>query len=130
MKTAKEIRMTTEYSVAEYLASRQRLSMLLYNDLYYKIIGNIEPIELTEDILLKIGFKRGYNEIYSMALCIDYYDYYISYQNVKDNEYSFVGYGYKNNVKIKHAMLNDIKYLHQLQNAYYLLTGQELEVEL
>ena len=93
-------------------------------------VKDIEPIELTRDILINIGFKRGYNEIYSKTIKDDFNEYNISYQNVSNNKYSFVAYGYKNNVKIKNVMLNDIKYLHELQNAYFLLTNKEMEIEL
>ena len=89
----------------------------------------IQPIELTGDILINIGFKKGYNEIYSMALCTDYYDYYISYQNVKDNKYSFVAYGYNGDLK-RQIRLDNIQYLHELQNVFFSFTNQELEIEL
>lgn len=90
----------------------------------------VKPIELTEDILIKAGFKKGYNEIYSKTIKNDFYEYNISYQNVKDNKYSFVASGYKNNELKRQIRLDNIQYLHQLQNAYYLLTNQELEIDL
>lgn len=96
----------------------------------YCWIDYIQPIELTEEVLLKIGFHEGYNKIFIKNTKNDYVKYYITYQHVPDNKYSFVGYGYKNNVQIKCVILNDIKYLHQLQNACFLLTNEELEVEL
>lgn len=91
----------------------------------------IQPIELTEEVLLKIGcFKRGYNEIYSMALCTDCYDYYISYQNVKDNKHSFVASWYKNGELKRQIRLDNIQYLHELQNVFFSFTNQELEMKL
>lgn len=93
-------------------------------------VEDIEPIELTRDILINIGFKRGYNEIYSMALCTDCYDCYVSYQNVKDNKYSFVAYGYKNGELKRLIRLNNIQYLHELQNVFFSFTNQELEIKL
>ena len=95
----------------------------------YYHIDYIEPIELTEDILTKIGFKKGYNEIYSMELCTDCYDYYISYQNVKDNKHSFVASGYNNELK-RQIRLDNIQYLHELQNIFFSFTNQELEIKL
>ena len=92
-------------------------------------VKDIEPIELTGDILINIGFKKGYNEIYSMALCTDCYDYYISYQNVSDNKYSFVAYGYNGELK-RQIRLDNIQYLHELQNVFFSFTNQELEINL
>lgn len=90
-----------------------------------------QPIELTEEVLLKIGcFKRGYNEIYSMALCTDCYDYYISYQNVKDNKHSFVASWYKNGELKRQIRLDNIQYLHELQNVFFSFTNQELNIKL
>ena len=100
------------------------------NNLIRCLPSQIKPIELTEEVLLKIGFHEGYNKIFIKNTKNDYVKYYITYQHVPDNKYSFVGYGYKNNVQIKCVILNDIKYLHQLQNACFLLTNQELEIEL
>lgn len=68
------------------------------------------PIQLTEEILLKCGFQPKYFGIktyYSPLMELDH-DFYLM----------GVDYG----VKIKH--------LHQLQNLYFALTGEELEVKL
>ena len=85
----------------------------------------IEPIELTEEVLVKIGFEKDGNN-YSLVCGDIEVGYYIDkfkqvlYINVC-REKRF----YKNELRSY-----DVKYLHQLQNAYYCLTGQELEVEL
>ena len=93
-------------------------------------VKDIEPIELTRDILINIGFKKGYNEIYSKTIKVDFYEYNISYQNVKDNKYSFVAYGYKNGELKRKMILNNIQYLHELQNVFFTFTNQELEIKL
>lgn len=90
----------------------------------------IQPIELTGDILIDIGFKKGYNEIYSKTIKVDFYEYNISYQNVKDNKYSFVAYGYKNGELKRQIRLDNIQYLHELQNVFFSFTNQELEIKL
>lgn len=72
-----------------------------------------EPIPLTEEWLLKFGFEKINNEYWYMyyAFCInEYFDVFgikvtKSWQNI---------YGIK------------IRYVHQLQNLYFALTGQEL----
>jgi hypothetical protein len=64
---------------------------------------NIKPIELTEEILFKCVFALNHVFLYK-------------------HEGSFW-----------HDTLNgsiEIKYLHQLQNLYYILTGKELEIKI
>jgi methionine salvage enolase-phosphatase E1 len=90
----------------------------------------IHPIELTGDILINIGFKKGYNEIYSKTIKDDFYEYNVSYQNVKDNKYSFVAYGYKNGELKRQIILDNIQYLHELQNIFFSFTNQELNIKL
>lgn len=100
-------------------------------DTDYCHIDYIEPIELTGDILIKTGFfKRSYHEIYFITPCVGCYDYYISYQNIKDNKYSFVASGYKNGELKRRIRLDNIKYLHELQNIFFSFTNQELEMKL
>ena len=94
------------------------------------LVDNIEPIELTGDILINIGFKKGYSEIYSKTIKVDFYEYNISCQNVKDNKYSFVAYGYKNGELKRKMILDNIQYLHELQNVFFSFTNQELEMKL
>ena len=88
----------------------------------YENIGfdDIKPIPLTEDWLLKFGCK-----------------------NIKDSEYYELNYIYKlrffgrqvqyyiywgNHVMDK-KLLRAIKYVHQLQNLYFALTGNELKIK-
>lgn len=92
----------------------------------------IQPIELTEEVLLKIGFedRKGYFN-YSKVFgdennyCDSIYIYYcaplkhfkFTHDKVKEMD-------------LQTMDLYNIQYLHQLQNSYFLLTGQELEIEL
>jgi hypothetical protein len=118
------------YHIADY-GNISRVSLEGKGQLASCTVKDIEPIELTGDILIKTGcFKRSYNEIYSMALCADCYDYYISYQNVKDNKHSFVAHGYKNYLLTRKIILDNIQYLHELQNVFFSFTNQELEIKL
>lgn len=84
-----------------------------------------EPIELTEEVLLKIGFvkENEVNRMYNNRCVVSYYigNFYKELVIEVRRENGF----YKNNM-----VHYDIKYLHQLQNAYYLLTNEELEVNL
>lgn len=71
-----------------------------------------EPIPLTEEILLKCGFEKKVNYVKGMTIQdgIAFFD---------DNEF-----GHDKEDEI------ECKYLHQLQNLYFALTGQELTIEL
>jgi hypothetical protein len=95
-----------------------------YND-YGKDLGDgewsndkVEPITLTPEILEKAGFK--FYEKSEMYEKDDFMDLHILYDNA----------GYC----IKDYELNiwspNILYLHQLQNLYFALTGEELEINL
>lgn len=96
----------------------------------------IQPIELTEEILLKIGFKK--DERMSSIL------YYLGYE-INEDEYIRVRYVIYNSNALPLLRITSptpiilesceltkrgVRYLHELQNVYYLLTNEELEVEL
>lgn len=83
------------------------------------IIENIKPIPLTEKWLLNSGFIER-PDCYSLQIGNDIY-----FISIKGVLYIFgpdcpnEGYGIEVNVK----------YIHQLQNLYYTLTGRELEIK-
>lgn len=96
------------------------------NDLNNESITRLTPIPLTEEWLLKFGFKYSKEEI---ACFIKHYytlnDVQIKIEQWKkdmsfDESYSlYMDYGY----------INSVKYVHQLQNIYFALTGEELELK-
>lgn len=78
---------------------------------------NLTPIHLTEEILLKCGFfydedSRTY-KIHNCTLQLDFYDY--------DEGFMCIVFG---------DDLRMIKYLHELQNIIYALTGKELKINI
>jgi hypothetical protein len=78
------------------------------------IDSDCDPIPLTEEILLKCGFEKFEVEGYPIFIIGKFYLEFYSLESVfliSDIE-----------VKIKH--------LHQLQNLYFCLTGEELTIEL
>lgn len=75
-------------------------------------INDIEPIPLTEEILLKCGFNF-WGGITSYCDREDFW-------SIKMEDGRF---------EIEYVEL-EIKHLHQLQNLYFALTGKELEIEL
>lgn len=75
--------------------------------------NEIEGIQLSEEILLKCGFVKGYP-----SYCLNGFE--LLYNNVIGFRFSVEGqYGW-----------DEIKYLHQLQNLYFALTQTELEIRL
>jgi hypothetical protein len=98
-------------------------------------ISEVHPIELTEEILVKIGFKKERQLISNL--------FYLDYETDVDNiiRVKYVIYpkapsllkiitSQCGNYECFEFMKRGIRYLHELQNAYYLLTNEELEVEL
>lgn len=86
--------------------------------------NRFNPVPLTEEILLKAGFeKKGWQQYLKMKISeynsLWYFDGIISIlcEGLRD---------YDDLVTIK----LEYEYLHQLQNLYYALTGEELEIDL
>lgn len=105
----------------EYIVSFQ-------NSEFSNTIDKIKPIPLTEEFLLKLGFERGgYNLLevwhpnnprFSM----------VGYLGAKDDD-DFLGWNYDSSGNSEEEWAKsriDIKYIHQLQNLYFALTGEEL----
>lgn len=84
--------------------------------LNYAKLCEIKPIPITEEMLLKNNFEQcGY---LFKTLFIEMYEVPNGWHLHIDNE------------KFETVIALTIKYVHQLQNAYYLATGKELEIEL
>lgn len=80
-----------------------------------------KPIELTEELLLKLGFEKcnDLDTFYSLDIMNGWTKiYYTPKHNIFEISISY------------HASAVKIKYLHQLQNLYFALTGEELKIEL
>ncbi len=98
-------------------------------------ISEVHPIELTEEVLEKIGFKKERQLISNL--------FYLDYETDVDNiiRVKYVIYpkapsllkittSQCGNYECFEFMKRGIRYLHELQNAYYCLTNKELEIEL
>jgi hypothetical protein len=90
-------------------------------------IDEFEPIPLTEEWILKFEgfFKDGEH------LSIGRYDYKycFKYRDWADNWAFYIEYTdspNSNDDGVKYPIAFDIKYVHQLQNLYFALTGEEL----
>ena len=88
------------------------------------IKDDLSPIPLTEEILLKAGFeKKGWQQELKMQ---------ISKYNILwwcDLGMSIICEGRSDHDDMV-TFDSDCKYVHQLQNLYFALTGEELEIEL
>jgi len=83
-------------------------------DTFKNTWADIEPIPLTEEWLLKFGFKNNSMNTYNILLQGFLLEYNLQH-NVVDA------------VNKVHFNLNiPVKYVHQLQNLYFALTGEEL----
>lgn len=74
--------------------------------------SEIKPIPLDEEWFNKLGFKWGYDSTGDKAFCKGFY-----------------GVDYEGYATYRDTVLDcKIIYVHQLQNLYYALTGEELTV--
>ena len=80
----------------------------------YARLCEIEPIPITEELLLKCGFGEPCDGVYEHN--------YGDFEVTKERENWWVTWNGGTDFWF------DIKYLHQLQNAYYLAIGKELEL--
>lgn len=83
-------------------------------------LDRIKPIPLTEEILLKCGFRKTN---------LEGYDVHFKYTNPLLRSDITAIYNSDFSLKLD-GVARGIKYLHRLQNLFFDLTGKELEVEL
>ena len=88
-------------------------------EIYIHGYSEINPIPLTEEWLIKFGFNR-----HGFHFNLNYFQIIYENGNEFSYEYRFSGIEF-NNLYIK----NSINYVHQLQNLYFDLTGEELEIK-
>lgn len=82
-----------------------------------QLIQFIEPIPITEELILKCGFVKagGFYYTYNCSFTLNY---------DKFDDGSYNATSQCNNIA------RGIKHLHQLQNLYFALNGKELEIKL
>ena len=84
-----------------------------YEDGYDSSIKDIEPIELTDEWLTKLGFESDGIEWWNGIICLGIY---------KD------GLNYLPTEEIHYRVGQKFEYVHQIQNLHYAITGDELNV--
>lgn len=82
-----------------------------FGEVNYGILDFTNPIELTEDWLIKFGFQGNYIQLEELQITHEMDGYYLA-----DDNGIGVGVEY-------------IKHIHQLQNLYFALTGEELTIK-
>lgn len=92
----------------------------------------IEPIPITEELLLKIGFKKDRNDYFNYSkyndeLSIRFTSNYttIEYANLFHCPEDVTETNYCSSLEFPNSIC-----VHTLQNIWYLLTGNELEIKL
>ena len=107
---------------------------LLIDDFFYSHAINfndVEPIEIDRNILLKIGFsKEGFENDNQATLNIRLDKHVVG--QIKYNSYWCKGglcFSFGNWVE-EPTPIKDLKYVHQIQNLYHSLTGEDLEFDI
>jgi hypothetical protein len=117
------------YSIESALPRREerfndKVVITLYDSgLATVTLDQVSAVTLTEEWLLKFGFKKENNTIYSISDTLSSSEvgkwYFFKNENdsftpniKRENKFSWIG--------------KDINYVHQLQNIYFALTGEEL----
>lgn len=87
-------------------------------------LHEMQPIPLTKEFFEKNGFIR--------LESLDYYDNYFMSEDMRIDVYeSSNGWGVRiDDKECSTAFWKCLKYVHELQNAYYVSTGEEMEIKL
>jgi hypothetical protein len=98
----------------------------------YARLCEIEPIPITEELLLKIGFRKGRNGYfnyreYNDELSIRFSENYtfIEYANLHFNPEDVTETNYCSSLELPNTL-----HLHTLQNIWHFLTGKELKIKI
>jgi len=87
-----------------------------------------KPIPLTEEVLLKCGFVK---DDFNGSIWKDLQTHYLEFMIMPDGCYPiYASIPEFSSEPEPRVSLNRIQYVHQLQNLYFALTGEELEVKL
>jgi len=108
-----------------------------YSEFYFELnhfnyLARLEPIPITEEWLLKLGFIEDsfeYIKIISpdglLGIRLNPYD--VDFKEIGVCIFQKDDIGITEEHENHYVFLDSIKYIHQLQNLYFALTGKELE---
>jgi hypothetical protein len=88
----------------------------------------IDPIPLTEDWLVKFGFDKSIGFIMFIGEKFKGSSFEVSHNDL-DRWYAFFRNFNKGEADDFVLLRNNLQYVHQLQNLYHALTGEELELK-
>jgi hypothetical protein len=89
-----------------------------------------EPIPLTEEWLLKLGFEKGETFDYGISLKhVPMFSKNNIFILLSENVYSYFVRIYDGGTSEDNDKVAEIHFVHQLQNLYFALTGEELMVK-
>ena len=95
----------------------------IYGNFYSGRYEDLRGIPLTEDILLKCGFELVQDGDFSKR-----------YDLIKDERFDFLinkGNEQLSGIRFKgNTLYDEIKYLHQLQNLFFILSGNQLIINI
>ena len=113
MITANELRIGNwihEFNLPTQIDSRMLQKIESANE-RGKIIIDLSPIPITQEVLERCGFKKVPN----------------TNEYFNEGKYPITLYMSNNRVSTSFWIGNEKRYLHQLQNLYFALTGEELQ---
>jgi hypothetical protein len=122
----KKIEKASEVRIGNLYKEGNDFKEIDFTDLNGLLMGfdewKLEPIPLTEEWLFKFGFEKTH--LFDTVLYISNTNFHISFNN------SIYQLNYKENPKSHWLpVCKDLKYIHQLQNLYFALTGEELTIK-
>ena len=77
----------------------------------------INPLDINEDSLTKIGFTKKFENKFNTSFMFN------------DIEYHIPKHGMNNSFLFYKRISFKIKYIHELQNIYYLIKGHEITID-
>lgn len=108
----------TELRIGNWVQTKQTEKQFQVTTSTFEVLSVVEsqykPIPLTEEWLVKFGFDKLHGNWFDNEGMIELYE--------KDNGYVMLEDSY-------YHCSQDLLYVHQLQNLYFALTGEELELK-
>ena len=102
---------------------RNEIEISFEKEIYALEYKNVQPIALTEEILMRCGFEKVNSDSWEYVLKLPNYEsFVIEYFEYTDAWYYTAGEGTRNG--------KGWKYLHELQNGLHAIYGEDLNVNL